>query len=110
MTNMDILGFVATGLTTGSLVPQVIKIYKTKDVSSISLSMYIMYFSGILLWIGYGFHLNLLPIHISNFFGFIMSLFIIVMKIKYNQKVDNTKIKENYDKNFKKEDDTTQVG
>ena len=81
--NMEIIGFVATGLTTGSLVPQVIKIYKTKDVSSISLSMYVMYFVGILMWIAYGFHLDSTPIHVSNFFGFIFSLSIIIMKIRY---------------------------
>lgn len=87
--DMDFLGFVATGLTTGSLVPQIIKIYRTKDVSSISLSMYIMYFTGILMWMGYGFYLNSLPIHISNFFGFIFSLFIMIMKIKYDKKIKN---------------------
>ncbi|MEK6828796.1 MAG: SemiSWEET transporter [Nanoarchaeota archaeon] len=80
---MEIIGFVATGLTTGSLVPQVIKIYRTKDASSISLSMYVMYFVGILMWIAYGFHLDSTPIHISNFFGFIFSLSIIIMKIRY---------------------------
>lgn len=82
---MELVGFVATSLTTGSLIPQVIKIYRTKDVSSISLYMYVMYFVGILLWIAYGFHLNSLPIHVSNFFGFTFSLSIITMKIKYGR-------------------------
>lgn len=88
LTIMEFVGFIATGLTTGSLVPQVLKMYKTKDVSSISLNMYIMYFTGILLWVAYGFHLNSIPIHVSNFFGFVFSLSIIWMKIKYrNQEI-----------------------
>ncbi len=86
MIDMDLIGFVATGLTTGSLIPQVLKIYRTKDVSSISLSMYLMYFIGILIWIVYGFHLQSVPIHVSNFFGFSFSLAIIIMKIKYGGK------------------------
>ncbi len=83
---METIGFVATGLTTGSLIPQVIRIYRTKDVSAISLNMYLMYFIGILLWIAYGFHLKSVPIHVSNFFGFSLSLAIIVMKVKYSGK------------------------
>ncbi len=85
--NPELIGFVATGLTTGSLFPQVWKIYKTKDASSISLYMYSMYFVGILLWVYYGFYLNSVPIHVSNFFGFIFSLAIIIMKIRYSRKV-----------------------
>ena len=84
--NIDILGFVATALTTGSLIPQVLKTYKTKDVSSISLSTYIMYFIGILIWIVYGFYLKSTPIHVSNFFGLIFSTSIIIMKIKYEKR------------------------
>lgn len=85
MTQIDILGLVATGCTTGSMIPQVIKMYKTKDVSSISLGMYILYFVGILFWIAYAFHLDSIPIHISNFFGFMFSLMIIIMKLKYGK-------------------------
>lgn len=79
----DIMGFVATFLTTGSLLPQVIKVFKTKNATDISLNMYVMYFIGILFWIAYAFSLNSIPIHISNFFGFVFSLSMIIMKIKY---------------------------
>ena len=82
---MEAIGFVATGLTTGSLIPQVVRIYRTKDVAAISLGMYLMYFIGILLWIAYGFHLKSIPIHVSNFFGFSLSLAIIIMKLRYTK-------------------------
>ena len=85
MINIDILGFVATFCTTGSILPQIIKVFKTKNVSDISLSMYIMYFIGILFWIVYAFSLNSVPIHISNFFGFVFSLSMIIMKLKYRK-------------------------
>lgn len=85
MTSIDILGFVATFCTTGSIFPQIVKVFKTKNVSDISLSMYTMYFIGILFWIVYAFSLNSIPIHISNFFGFIFSLSMIIMKLKYRK-------------------------
>jgi len=82
----DIIGFIAVAMTTGSLVPQIIKMYNTKDVSAISLSTYIMYLVGILIWIVYGVQLNSIPVHVSNFFSLIFSLSIITMKIRYGKK------------------------
>ena len=81
--NVDTLGFIATLCTTGSMLPQIIKVFKTKNVSDISLGMYVIYFIGILFWIVYAFYLESTPIHVSNFFGFLFSLSMIIMKIKY---------------------------
>jgi MtN3 and saliva related transmembrane protein len=79
----EILGFLAAILTTISFLPQVIKIYKSKETKSISLTMYVVLSLGILMWLIYGIHLNSLPIILANSVTAILTLFLISMKIKF---------------------------
>ena len=48
------IGMIAAVIGTCSFVPQVIQIVKTKDTSSISLGMYMMFVAGIALWLIHG--------------------------------------------------------
>lgn len=79
----EIVGFVAATLTTIAFFPQVIKVYKTKETKSISLSMYIVFTIGILLWLIYGVYLNSLPMILANAITLISSIYILLMKLKY---------------------------
>lgn len=54
----EIIGLIAAALTTSAFVPQVYKAWKSKSTESLSLSMYVVFFIGIMLWLVYGFHLN----------------------------------------------------
>jgi len=79
----EIIGLLAAFITTASFLPQVIKTYKTKDTSGLSLTMYITFFIGIVLWLIYGIYLNSLPMILANFITAILSLFLIIMKLKH---------------------------
>ena len=79
----EIIGLLAACITTASFLPQVFKTYKTKDTSGLSLTMYIVFFIGIVLWLIYGIHLNSLPMILANFITAILSLFLIIMKLKH---------------------------
>ena len=79
----EIIGLLAACITTASFLPQVFKTYKTKDTSGLSLTTYIAFFIGIVLWLIYGIHLNSLPMILANFFTAILSLFLIIMKLKH---------------------------
>jgi len=70
-------------ITTISMLPQVIKIWKSKSAKDISLGMFSIFSVGILLWIFYGFSINSLPVVIANVVTFILGCVIIVLKIKY---------------------------
>ena len=48
------IGLIAASLTTLGFVPQLIKVIKTKDTESISLGMYSMSVTGMLLWLAHG--------------------------------------------------------
>ena len=83
MKHLEIIGFLAAILTTVAFFPQVIKVYKTQNTQSISLSMYIVFSIGILLWLVYGFYLNSLPMIIANTITLVSSIYILYMKLKH---------------------------
>lgn len=77
------LGFLAAICTTASFVPQAIKIIKTKRTQDISLVMYVVFNTGLFLWLAYGILLGEAPIIISNVVTLIFTLIILVLKIRY---------------------------
>jgi MtN3 and saliva related transmembrane protein len=83
MDYIEILGLVAAVLTTAAFVPQVYKTWKEKSTKDISLSMYTVLFTGVLLWVVYGIHLESLPIILANTITSVLLLFMLFMKIKY---------------------------
>ncbi|MEQ1602667.1 MAG: SemiSWEET transporter [Methylophilaceae bacterium] len=85
MTNIDLLGLVATGFTTTSFVPQVWVTWKTKDVSGISLPTYLIITIGLFLWLVYGILKGDLPLMIANSVMVILTTIISVMKILYSE-------------------------
>jgi len=78
-----VIGAIAAFLTTFSFVPQVIKVLKSKDTSSISLVMYSMSVTGIFLWMVHGFRIGDMPLMYANAITFILAVIILVCKIKY---------------------------
>ncbi len=80
---IDILGYVAGILVVISLLPQVIKSWKTKLTRDISLWRYIIYTIGLILWITYAFIISNGPVGIMNSIGLILALSILYLKIKH---------------------------
>ncbi len=79
----EIIGLIAAALTTSAFVPQVFKAWKSKSTESLSLSMYVVFFIGIMLWLVYGFHLNSLAMILSNIITGFLALILIFLKLKY---------------------------
>jgi MtN3 and saliva related transmembrane protein len=86
LTNLDILGLVATCFTTSSFVPQVISTYKTRDVSGISLPTYLIITIGLALWLAYGLLKNDLPLIVANAVMVLLTATITIMKISFTKK------------------------
>ncbi len=79
----DMLGTVAGALTTISFVPQVLKIWKSKSAGDISFGMFLLFSSGIFLWLVYGVMIGAQPIIVANSVTLVLALAIVVMKIRY---------------------------
>ena len=84
--NIEIIGLIAACLTTAAFVPQAVKIWKTKEVKDLSLTMYLVMLVGIILWFYYGYHLNSISIILANAVTGAIVLSIIFLKIKYSKK------------------------
>jgi len=78
-----LLGLGAGLLTTGSLVPQVIKIYKTRETKDISLAMFVILALGIFLWFIYGFFIRSAPVVVANAVTLVLTFVVIAFKLKY---------------------------
>lgn len=81
----DIIGYIAGTLTTICFIPQAYKIIRDKNVEGISLSMYIVFLCGVLLWLTYGLILSNPPIIIFNTLTAALTSVIIFNIIKYKK-------------------------
>lgn len=81
--NYQIIGFLAAVLTTVSFLPQVIRVVKTHSTKDISLAMFIIFCTGIFLWLIYGIKIGDTPIIIANAVTFILAGIILVFKLKF---------------------------
>ena len=82
MNYVNIIGFAAGTLTTIAFVPQVIKIWKTKSAKDISLGMFVILCTGIILWVVYGILVKSLPVVVANATTLVFALSILVLKMK----------------------------
>ena len=80
---INYIGFFAAFCTTIAFVPQAIKVYKSKSTKDISLYMFLIFTIGVLSWLIYGFIIFDLPIILANAVTLILSLFILIYKLKY---------------------------
>ncbi|MEM1324764.1 MAG: SemiSWEET transporter [Bacteroidota bacterium] len=79
---ITIIGFIAACLTTGAYIPQVIKTWRTKTTEDLSLGMYSMMTSGIVLWIYYGIVNQDAPVIFANIVAFILTCIILYFKLR----------------------------
>lgn len=78
------IGFIAAFLTTFGFVPQVIRVMKTKDTTSISLGMYLISVTGMLLWLTHGLVIQDMALVAANIISATLSGIILYYKLRYN--------------------------
>ncbi|WP_406685611.1 SemiSWEET transporter [Seonamhaeicola sp. MEBiC1930] len=82
---IEIIGLIAAVLTTSAFLPQVYKTWKTKDVSSLSLPMFVIFFIGILFWLIYGMLTKSVAMILANSITIISSFLLLYFKVKYGR-------------------------
>ena len=78
----DVIGYLAASLTTLAFVPQVAKSYRTRDVSGISLLMYLAFTVGVALWLAYGVMTRAWPVIIANGITLLLAAGILRLKLE----------------------------
>ena len=78
----EFIGYACGACTTIAFLPQAIKSIFTKNVSGLSLSMYVIYCLGLIFWILYGVYLHSFQIILFNSITLVFNLIILYMIIK----------------------------
>ena len=81
--NADLIGAVASALTTIAFVPQVWRVWKTRSARDLSLPMYLIFTTGVVLWFVYGMLLGAVPIIAGNAITLVLAGIVIAMKLKF---------------------------
>ena len=79
----NIIGTAAGVCSMASFTPQIIKIVREKDASSVSLRMYLVTVTGFALWIAYGVLLQSWPVTVSNAVCLFQAAMILTLRWRY---------------------------
>ena len=84
MSTTTMLGFLAGFLTTISFFPQVMKTWKSRSASDLSLGMFSCFSVGVICWLVYGLLLQEMPMILWNAVTLVLVLIILIMKLKFD--------------------------
>jgi MtN3 and saliva related transmembrane protein len=79
--DLQIIGYIAAFCTSMSFLPQAVKVIKTRDTASLSLSMYSVFSFGVAMWLAYGIIINDIPMILANVVTLFFALIILTLKI-----------------------------
>ncbi len=81
----NIIGTAAALCSMASFTPQLVKIWRERDASSISLRMYVVTVTGFTLWSVYGFLVQSFPVIGANLVCLVLSGAILVLKWRFGR-------------------------
>ena len=83
---IEFVGLVGAFLSSVTFIPQVYKVWKTKSVNDLSLTMMFIVFTSTLVWLVYGVALMLWPVILANSIIGFLSAMLIYFKFSYSKK------------------------
>jgi MtN3 and saliva related transmembrane protein len=83
MALLDYTGYAAALCTTGAYVPQVLRVWRTRSTQDISLKMFLVLVTGLVLWLVYGFWKGEIPLIAANSVTLMLAGIILYFKIKH---------------------------
>lgn len=82
----EFIGYAAAFCTTVAFLPQAVKVYKTRQTKDISLGMFLLLTTGVVLWLSYGIIINSYPIIAANTVTLLFDIYILYMKITLDKR------------------------
>jgi MtN3 and saliva related transmembrane protein len=79
----ELLGSAAGVCTTLAFVPQLVRVYQTRSTRDISLGMFMVFCTGIVLWLAYGLRVGAMPIIAANGVTLVLAGAILVAKLRF---------------------------
>lgn len=82
---VEVVGVGAAVCSMTSFAPQLIKIWRERDASSVSVWMYLITVTGFVLWTAYGLVIRRWPVVGSNAVCLLMSAAVLVLKFRFDR-------------------------
>jgi len=83
LSEAEAIGLIAGFFVAAAYVPQVFRVWKLKDAGQISLTFNLMSAIGTVLWLAYGYILQLLAVMLWDGVNLILLLSLLAVKLKY---------------------------
>ncbi len=83
MDQVTLIGLLAGTLTTIAFIPQLQQTWRTRSAQDVSLGMLLTFTTGVFLWLVYGLLLDALPIILANLVTLVLTLAILILKLRY---------------------------
>lgn len=80
---ITLLGLLAAFCSTAAFVPQVLKTWKTRSTKDISLVMFLVLVTGIVLWLVYGVAIQDIPLIVANCITLALAGTILYFKVRH---------------------------
>ena len=80
---VTLIGLAAAFCTTIAFLPQVLKTWRTRSTKDISLAMFLVFTTGIFLWLVYGIIIRDAPLIAANGITFVLSGTILYFKLRH---------------------------
>ncbi|HYF50980.1 MAG TPA: SemiSWEET transporter [Planctomycetota bacterium] len=83
---IELIGTLAAALTTVAFIPQAAKIFRERRTEGISVGMYFLFTTGVLLWLVYGALIGSRPLLLANAITLTLNVMILAMKLSLDRK------------------------
>ena len=83
MDQVTLIGLLEGTLTTIAFIPQLQQTWRTRSAQDVSLGMLLTFVTGVFLWLIYGLMLGALPIILANLVTLVLTLAILILKLRY---------------------------
>lgn len=86
----DVIGSAAAVCTTVSFLPQLLRVWRLKSAKEISLTMFLVFSIGLILWLIYGILTHSWPVIMANSVTLVLATGILGLKIHYDRQGSKT--------------------
>ena len=80
---IEYVGLFGAFLSAITFIPQVIRAWKTKSVGDLSTMMLLIVLTSTIVWLIYGFYLQLIPVIIANSIIFLLTVLLLYFKATF---------------------------
>jgi MtN3 and saliva related transmembrane protein len=86
MEAIEYLGLLAGACTSSAVLPQLIKTWRTKKADEISLGMFVIFTSGLIMWLIYGISKSDIPVIAANSLALVLYGTMLFLKLRFREK------------------------